>query len=251
MIDDNTNSKWLPDDEKATRDLLAGARKALADRKASNVDSESRDESLESTGLEGDSNDDDTDGEEHEDHRAGVSREANEILEKLMDEVDLEKEQNSDADAKDGELVVSIPKSFKPTGTTKPVIFDSKGSFPQLPGVPSLELKRLEEPVEDEESSNFAANIAARMAALKNTGVDALGLPSAPTTLPSKSNSLPARKAEPVVTWCAICTDDATILCYGCDRQLYCARCWKEGHLGSDVGWEERGHEWEKFRAPK
>jgi hypothetical protein len=47
---------------------------------------------------------------------------------------------------------------------------------------------------------------------------------------------------DPTENWCIICYDDATIKCYGCDGDLYCANCWKEGHTGPDAGLEERKH---------
>jgi hypothetical protein len=56
---------------------------------------------------------------------------------------------------------------------------------------------------------------------------------------------------EEIETWCIICQDDATVECVGCDGDLYCAKCWKEGHIGPDVGWEERRHEWLKYKKPK
>lgn len=81
--------------------------------------------------------------------------------------------------------------------------------------------------------------------------------PSAPTVRPSAQNPrapprvpLPKFTDDEIATWCEICNDDATIRCQGCDGDLYCAKCWKEGHMGESAGLEERGHRWIKYIAP-
>ncbi|KAF2836343.1 hypothetical protein M501DRAFT_997104 [Patellaria atrata CBS 101060] len=77
--------------------------------------------------------------------------------------------------------------------------------------------------------------------------ISALTLPSAPTSAPSpkirnsSSKTIPFTDEE-IDSWCIICTDDATLKCLGCDGDLYCHRCWNEGHRGQDAGFEERRH---------
>lgn len=111
----------------------------------------------------------------------------------------------------------------------------------------------------------FESSIAARLAALKGAGApiihtDALGLPSAPTFRPEDNTPAPPKRlvARPGYTdadqktWCIVCLEDGTIRCLGCDDDggggdVYCARCWKEMHVGPSAGYDERGHAWEKF----
>ena len=77
-------------------------------------------------------------------------------------------------------------------------------------------------------------------------------LPSAPTTLPSKKPAITMSKQDDdVETWCIICLEDATVRCVGCDGDLYCRRCWREGHTGEDAGYEEKMHKWQVYSKAK
>ncbi|OWZ27864.1 hypothetical protein C351_06747 [Cryptococcus neoformans c8] len=74
-------------------------------------------------------------------------------------------------------------------------------------------------------------------------------LPSAPKNLPSiRKYDLPgydSTRDEAVDTWCCICNRDASLQCLGCDDDLYCEECWKEGHgAGGD---QEKGHKVKRF----
>lgn len=68
-----------------------------------------------------------------------------------------------------------------------------------------------------------------------------LSLPSIPRRT-SQSKGPPKFTNEEIDSWCVICNDDATVRCLGCDGDLYCQRCWDEGHRGKDAGYEEKMH---------
>ena len=179
-----------------------------------------------------------------EESKLEESREADDIIARLLEEIELDLKNEPQAADNDIEEMRANMQSVAAAQGEQTII---------LPGVPSKDPESATEPeAHRKKSLDFESDIAARMAALKGLGTsgnDALGLPSAPTSAVGK-HSAPVRKVEIVEDWCDICQDNATVLCHGCDEMLYCARCWKEGHLGEGVGWEERGHEWSKYRRP-
>ena len=76
-----------------------------------------------------------------------------------------------------------------------------------------------------------------------------LALPSAPTAAPSTRKPKfkpPGFSDHEIDSWCIICCANATVKCFGCDGDLYCWGCWREGHVGEDVGLEEKSHVWER-----
>ncbi|KAE8451069.1 hypothetical protein EG329_004741 [Mollisiaceae sp. DMI_Dod_QoI] len=167
------------------------------------------------------------------------SREAQDIIARMLDEVKLERSLES----KGGDESPPMPDSG-----------DEEESALTLPSAPT----KLPDPPADSDSSkkslDFESDIAARMATLRGLGpTNSLGLPSAPTFSPSDKPVEGLMKKftdEELDTWCIICQDDATVRCIGCDGDLYCASCWKEGHMGPDVGFEERRHKWTKYKKP-
>jgi len=125
-----------------------------------------------------------------------------------------------------------------------------------LPTVPS----QLVDPAPTtNDEDDFEKDISARLASLRGLGsLDALGLPSAPTFRPQDHGPASSTFGKGLLrsskytdedqkTWCAVCLEDAAIECVGCDNDVYCARCWKEMHVGPAAGYDERGHQWVKF----
>lgn len=80
---------------------------------------------------------------------------------------------------------------------------------------------------------------------------ESLALPSVPTTAPSRPTKAPGFSHQEIDSWCVICCDDANVLCFGCDKDLYCWGCWREGHIGESAGLEEKNHVWERFSKAK
>ncbi|KAI6717035.1 hypothetical protein JHW43_000501 [Diplocarpon mali] len=164
------------------------------------------------------------------------SRAAQDIVARILDQVNLERAIGSKAE--EGTGIPARPGRGE----------EEEARGLSLPSAPST----LPEPA-GKKSLDFEADIAARMAALGALSTNALGLPSAPTFKPADKPAQGVVKKLPdeeVDGWCLICQDDATVTCAGCDGDLYCANCWKEGHMGPNAGWEEKRHRWAKFRKP-
>ena len=84
---------------------------------------------------------------------------------------------------------------------------------------------------------------------IPDSSLPALIFPSAPTAKPSTpkhTKQSPKFSDEEIDSWCIICCANANVRCFGCDKDLYCWGCWREGHVGEDVGLEEKRHTWER-----
>lgn len=212
------------DEQKDVKRLAADVRSALpsvsqeAGSKAQKPSSEGHDHDGEGPKGEG------RDGEPSEE------LEAQEIVVRVMAELELERSQatldeDDDGGEEEGEQAGN-------RGEADPF---------QLPSAPK------DAPVAkaEDEHSKVDGALAARLSALS--------LPAAPSFSPSKK---PVRVVKPkgpqftddeIDSWCVICNDDAQVRCLGCEGDLYCRACWAEGHTGADAGLEEKTHRWAKI----
>ena len=89
---------------------------------------------------------------------------------------------------------------------------------------------------------------------IPDSPLPSLSFPSAPTAAPSTRK--PTKQSskfsdEEIDSWCIICCANANVRCFGCDSDLYCWGCWREGHVGEDAGLEEKRHTWERAVSRK
>jgi hypothetical protein len=201
-------------------------------------------------------NEDDSDGEP-------MAREADGILAQAMDEVEWEKANRPQPPPKP--MAPPVGERESDASRSQKKISEDSSSPLNLPTVPSDLQDQPGLPESSQQDAEFEAEIASRMAALKGLGssgltlpsaptsdVDELGLPVAPTFAPGDRPVVGVYKRygytdEDAKTWCTVCLEDGTVRCFGCDDDIYCARCWKEMHVGPSAGYDERGHQWEKF----
>ena len=136
--------------------------------------------------------------------------EAEASLERILDEAKLEKEEEAASSR-------TLPRP------------DTVSSFPSPP------------------TDSFAS---LKFPSTPDTPLRSFDLPSTPSAPPStrKARLTPTGFSdEEIDSWCIICCANATVKCFGCDGDSYCWGCWREGHVGQDVGLEEKNHVWYVF----
>ncbi|KAK3067533.1 hypothetical protein LTR53_015553 [Teratosphaeriaceae sp. CCFEE 6253] len=226
-----------PDDPKDIASLLKEAKAALLQQGDSTQDEGSQEEwqHVEQRDFEGE----EARGSKDEDRRD--DEEADEYVQKVLAELDIEqrygqgKEPEASAEESEGVKLANV----------------SGFALPSTPSNMPLPIK----PAESEPPTYEDSELEARFSKL------GLELPSTPKDLPSAKrkdttgtpggkakSKLPVYADEDIDSWCCICNEDGEVRCLGCDGDIYCQTCWREGH-GTGPG-QERGHRAVQF-VPK
>ncbi|KAH6884554.1 hypothetical protein B0T10DRAFT_132468 [Thelonectria olida] len=193
----------------------------------------------------------------------GMKREVDDVLARFRDELELEGAQDDEEEPQREEQGASDAET-KPSDADKPLpsVESDPASF-SLPDLPPDLADLPPPPKSTRASSTDLDSITARMAALRHSSPSLnLNLPDVPAGLPSKKK--PASSAgfkrltsrtnytdDDVDSWCTVCLEDATLRCLGCDDDVYCARCWRDMHVGPAAGFDERSHRAVQFTRDK
>ncbi|NXA29126.1 ANCHR regulator, partial [Ibidorhyncha struthersii] len=125
-----------------------------------------------------------------------------------------------------------------------------KGEDPEKVTLETYKLPDSDEEVAEEEAIRRVLKQLTEEAALDEAS--GFNIPPDQTTQPGPSQQSLHKKAkqktpttaalasaddsdEDELPWCCICNEDATLRCHGCDGDLYCQRCFREGHDEFDL----------------
>jgi ANCHR-like B-box zinc-binding protein len=217
--------------------LLAEANRAVKAAEKDTPDPLSEDQA----GQKGNEDADERSG--HAKSDAGDSEAADEYIQQLLAEVSLDDKEDpvqSDERTLTDDEAPAQSVEHEEVGDKSPKANESESrplGLLDLPSTPQVTRENTKSP--PAKRSDADDELEARLAALTDGNKQKN----------SAGNIFEAQSDEDETeNWCIICYDDATVKCYGCDGDLYCTKCWKEGHTGPDAGLEERRHRAAAFK---
>lgn len=104
-------------------------------------------------------------------------------------------------------------------------------NLPSAPKTQPVVAKRDEGDLDWKEKHRVQGRDLSSYEALVRLNATTLG---APSFKPKTARGEQGEEIEETDEWCCICNEDARVQCLGCDRDLYCQKCWNEGHLEMD-----------------
>ncbi|KAI7231479.1 hypothetical protein KC330_g6414 [Hortaea werneckii] len=238
-----SNDQWKadPDDPKHIASLLREAKDALPPR--DDLGSPQRQQHGEDDwhNTTADESLDDGNAQSRKTEAQRDEEEADDYVQRVLAELDVERkyggpEADDESDEKNAD---EDPKN------------PSKHDLPSIPSnLPTSDPATASKPPSYEDSE-----LEARFSKL---GLDLPSTPSGPPSARLKpkitanlnnpktnNSSLPKYTDEDMESWCCICNEDGEVKCHGCEGDIYCQTCWREGH-GSGPG-QERGHRAEQY----
>jgi len=241
-LESNEQTKLNPDDPDDVAALMREARQALPPPGQTSDSGEAHENTHSQDG-----NDNENEATEEQDPENPKSEdqqdeaEADDYVQRILAELDFNRKHGiADEEEKETppQAQETAPPPPEPSSTKPPTSTLNLPSTPSKnPEPPSYEDSELESRFSnlgfDLPSTPTSAPTSAVAAKAKQKAADALAKSKAKTKGPTFTN-------EDIESWCCICNEDGEVRCLGCEGDIYCNECWREGH-GSGPG-QERGH---------